>query len=391
MVRVEDTPGDEPAFEERVEQIGRGDSLLEAPDALKGYHVLVLGRDVETFLTPEATENVARWVGDEGGSVVCARGRPVQMVTERLDALLPVRWQKSSESRFRIHMTRDAQWAGWVPVRAPLMPSLATDAAVEAVKPLATVLARADLQGPLDGMPVITMQRYGAGRVLVIEGSGLWRWALAENEQSDESGRTYREFWGSLVRWLAGSADFPPGSTAVLRPLQRSFTTLERPALQLLVRTESVLEGSPAPQVEIVPGDGGQAARRERALPAPGEAGLLDLSTDPLPAGWYRARLLEGPSGETVECAFDVIEPTQEKLELRARPDVMQELADGSGGKVLTGNASGEILDAYLEQWQARHPEEFDREPAWDRWPWLLVIGALFAGAWVIRRRGGLV
>jgi hypothetical protein len=391
IVKTGEGKDGEPIFDEKVEQLTHGDAMLASEDCLKGCHILILGRDVEAFLSPDALDAVARWVSNDGGCVVCSRGKPVQMVSERLDALMPVRWQKASENRFRIHLTQDAQWAGWLPVRAPLMPSLATDTAVEEVKPLATVLARADPAGPLEGMPVITMQHYGAGRVLVIGGSGLWRWAMAEAGAADQSGQAYQDFWSSLLRWLAGSADFPPGSTAALRPLQRQFTTLERPALQLLARADSPLSGRAGVQVEIAAGEDGRRVAQARALPSATDVGLFDLSVDPLPAGWYRARVVGAPDAGTVECAFDVIEPRQEKLELRARPDVMRFLAEGSGGKVLTQDGGGEILDAYFEQWRTRHPEQFEREPAWDRWPWLLALAALLGGAWVVRRRGGLV
>ncbi|MFO8007556.1 MAG: hypothetical protein R6V05_07480 [Candidatus Brocadiia bacterium] len=378
-------------FEEHVEQVAGGEALLGSYEQLQDCHVLVFGRDAEAFLTPAAIENVARWVSEDGGAMVCARGCPVQKITERLDALMPVRWEESPEARFRIHMTRDARRAGWLPVRAPLMPSLGTQAAVEEVKPLATVLARADPGGPLAGMPVITMQGYGSGRVLVIEGSGLWRWALAETDGADEPGTTYGEFWGSLVRWLAGSADFPPGSTAALRPLRRVFTTLEQPSLQLLVREGSPLAGGTAPEVEIVSGQDGRVAGRARALPSGSSRGLLEVSTEALPAGWYRARVVQPPVEEEVECAFDVTEPRQEKVELRARPAVMAQLAEDSGGKVLTEDAAGQVQAAYFEQWQARHPEEFERTPVWDRLPWLLAVAAALGGAWIVRRRGGLV
>ena len=380
-----------PADQEVVSVLAGGDRLLSSYDELKKYDVLVLGRDAETFLTPSAVGNLARWVAQWGGSVVCARGRPVQMVPERLDAMLPVRWRAAAEKRFRVHMTKDAEWAGWFPSHAALMPSLATGESVQEVKPLASVLARADVEGPLQGMAVVTSQRYGAGVVMVIEGSGLWRWAVAGQEADTPETDLYGRFWNSLLRWLAASADFPPGSTAGLRPARQLFTTQERVALQLTVRDDPEIKADSAPAVDIIDYTGGAVRARLQAVPDGQTPGLFNVVGDPLPAGAYLARLERGADARPVTCAFDVTEPRQERLDLRSRPGLMKMLAEESGGVVLGDDAAGQIRKSYVEHWQEQHPDEFQKTPAWDRTIFLLSLAAVMAATWLVRRRGGLV
>jgi hypothetical protein len=384
-----------PAADQKVTVLPGGEGLMASYEELKKYDVVVLGRDAETFLTPAAMENLVRWVAEWGGSVVCARGRPVQMVPDRLDALLPVRWQAAPEKRFRVHMTRDAEWAGWFPSRSGLMPSLSTGESVEGVKPLASVLARADLQGPLQGMAVVTSQRYGAGVVLVIEGSGLWRWAVAGQESEAPDADLYGNFWNSLLRWLAASADFPPGSTAGLRPGRQLFTTQERIALQLTVREDPEIKADSAPAVDIMDYAAGAATgaprARLQAVPDAATAGLFNVTGDPLPAGAYLARLVRTGKGGPVACAFDVSEPRQERLDLRSRPGLMRMLAEESGGIVLTDDPAGQVRKSYIEHWREQHPDEFQKTPAWDRSVFLLSLACVMAATWLVRRRGGLV
>ena len=84
------------------------------------------------------------------------------------------------------------------------MPSLAMATVIDSARPLAVVLAQSS--NP-DGTqtPAVVYQPYGSGRVAVIEGSGMWRWAfLAPQYQQQES--VYTSLWHSLMRWLTSGA-----------------------------------------------------------------------------------------------------------------------------------------------------------------------------------------
>ena len=374
---------------EQVQVLGSGAPLLESYEALKEYHVVMLGREAQAFLTPEAVGSLCRWVSEWGGSVVCTRGRPVQMVPERLDALMPVRWQAGSERRFHVRMTREGEWAGWLPREAAFMTTLATGARVEEVKPLASVLARADDAGGAPGMAAVSTQRYGSGRVVVVEGSGQWRWALGsvglENAQED----LYRSFWNNMVRWLAGSAEFLPGQDASLRATQRAYTVLDRVHLQLVVRAGSELAQQGAAVIELK-GPSGEELQLQ-AMPEGGSEGVFAASGGPLPQGTYVARLAGRGAEEPVQCAFEVTQPMEERLDLQARPALMRMLAEESGAEVLGDRPAGQIRNAYVEQWRERHPDQFHRTPLWDRLPFMLGLVALMGAAWLVRRRGGLI
>ena len=388
---------------------------------LKEYDVIILGRDVDSFLDRDSVENLCRWVGEWGGSLVCARGRPLQVVPASLDRVMPVRWQTGMERRFRVNLTRDAEWGfPAFPPAAPLMPSLASDAESIVEKPLATVLARPARRAPpprrrpsepdegKNPMAVASYQPYGSGRVIVFEGSGLWRWAFlprAETARQD----IYPRFWNSLLRWLVASGDFLPGETARLRASQTTFTEMDPPSLFLMTRNDPEIGAeNSAPTVEIrsLTDPQGFPPRRVACAPAGARENLYRATCGPLPVGAYVARLERARGGgnsapdashgsgsppRSVECAFDVTEPTAEWLDLRARPGLMKQLAELSGGAVLGDRPAEQVRKTYLEYWKERHPEEFHREPAWDRTAFLVALAAVAGALWIVRRRGGLV
>jgi len=376
---------------ERVEVLSRADSLLESFEKLKEYDVIILGHDVQDFLEHAAVENLCRWIAEWGGSLVCGRGRPLQVVPAALDRVMPVRWQTGTERRFRVRMTRRAEWMGWFPVSAGLMPSLASDSHAIEEKPLATVVARAGAQGERGGMAVVTYQPYGSGRVIVLEGSGLWRWAfLPPGETSHRE--LYERFWNSLLRWLVASADFLPGETARLRPARTTFSELEGIVLYLIVRKEAAVAAGSLPVIEIRSRASGPGeAWRRLSCVAGKTARVFRATCAPLETGAYVARLVREGEGHAVQCAFDVIEPAAERLDLRSRRGLMKRLAEESGGAVLAEQPAEQVRKTYLEYWKERHPEEFVRTPAWDRSGLLLSLVAILAAVWVVRRRGGLV
>jgi hypothetical protein len=76
--------------------------VIGTADHLKGYQVIVLGRDAEAFLTDAAVTTLQNWVANDGGALVCYRGSPTSQVNQRLAKLMPVQWTPTPETRFRV-------------------------------------------------------------------------------------------------------------------------------------------------------------------------------------------------------------------------------------------------------------------------------------------------
>jgi len=88
---------------------------------------------------------------------------------------------------------------------------------------------------------------------------------------------------------------------------------------------------------------------------------------------------------------FDVRSNSEERLELKARPDLMARIAEESGGVVLgqqTPVELAEMLHEHLERQRMRHVR---RAPLWDRWWVLAGVLAIWCGTWARRRARGLI
>ena len=86
----------------------------------------------------------------------------------------------------------------------------------------------------------------------------------------------------------------------------------------------------------------------------------------------------------------EVVSASVEKRELSADPETMRQLAEISGGAVLTAKDVAQLPEIVRHR-DAERELLHRRHPAWDRW-WLLAgIFALLGAEWWLRRREGLL
>jgi hypothetical protein len=374
--------------------------VLAGPDGMRRYQVIVLGRDADVFLSEELVGRLREWIAKDGGALVCYRGAPEAQLSLPLARLLPVRWSRSRESRFHVQLTERGQELRWLPtsgvgLRGDLLarlPTLAHNQQPQEPKPLAVVLATSTaVAGAAGGpAPVITYQPYGSGRVVVIEGAGMWRWAFLPPQQGDQAD-IYASLWHSLIRWLASSSGLPPGQDMTLRAEKIAFQTNEPVTATLLMRQE--VARPEVPKVELE-GEAPNTPKVFTPVPTGDEPGTYRVLFGALPEGRYHARIarLNSPASTSAgEIAFDVRRSAAEQLDRSARPDLMARIAQQSGGAVLFTGSPGELV-AQLQAARARSgTEQVLRYPAWDRWWLLLGIVMLWVSPWKIRRTAGLI
>jgi hypothetical protein len=394
------------------------DKPLEDRGFLEAYQVVVLGRDVECFLPPAAIANLREWISLRGGHLVASRGRPVGLraAQEELLGILPLQWSEDEERRFRLELTERGrmmtlfgalnQGAGAPKVeedpRVLLreLPALVTATRVEKERALAVVLARGKGEGTVSEMAVLSFQQYGAGRVLVLEGQGLWRWAFQPPDSPGVTHAVFEGFWSNVIRWLAGSNDFLPSQSMTLRVSKPTFVLDERPLIYVLQRAAPAGPAAPAePLLEIRREEGPaddnlQFPLRVQALPVQGDPTLRRATLEPLPEGRYRVRLLTGTAAGApvaAEALFEVTPPLQERLDLRSRPELMRRIAQASDAEAIPPGDAGRLPDAYLRYTARFRPDLEVRTPAWDR-PWLWAgLMAWLGLLWYGRRRWGMI
>jgi hypothetical protein len=374
---------------------------LSSLDKLRGYQIVVLGRDTEPFLDDAAVANLRTWIAQQGGALVCYRGSPTRQTNPDLEKLLPVQWSAGSSARFHVALTPQGRDLNWLEMDAsagdPLaqLPTLAEGDDLVHLKPLAVVLANGTLP---DGSkaPAVVYHPYGVGRVVVVEGAGMWRWAFLPPEYQDQE-KAYAALWQSMIRWLSTGANLTPGQSISLRADRVRFSTEESATATLLAREDSGQNRAPGVELSrddaATPSGTPSAARAYTARPIGSEAGVFRVDFGLLPEGRYQAKVqgakADDPSSRII---FDVKQYDQEQIDLEARPDLMARIASDSGGSALSSdNASTELESKFKDHEARTHPPVMEYASAWDRW-WLL-LGALglWGASWSIRRSGGLV
>jgi hypothetical protein len=369
-------------------------SLLEGSDGLPKYQVVVLGRDAEAFLTPAVLDRLRTWISRDGGSLICYRGSPVAQASSDLARIMPVRWTPARESRFRVRLTDRGNESGWLSpgdIEEDVfsrLPSLATAAPAEKPHPLSVVLAKsADEPGPA----VVAYESYGTGRVVAIEGSGMWRWAFL-SPQYQKADRVYEWLWQSLLRWLVSSAGLVPGHNLALRTDKVSYAVGETVSAVLLSRDES--GAKKAFDIELTDENSG-SKRNVAAIALRDEPGVYRVPFGALPIGSYRAAVAGGaretPNDATTTVAFDVRPRSAEQLDVRARPDLMQRISEETGGVVLPPDKWGSLAREFRAHQAKSRPERVERQLAWDRWWVLAGVFVVWSITWGLRRFSGLV
>ena len=367
--------------------------VLSEPGALESYQIVVLGRGAEAFLGDDALARLKKWLGEGEGSLVCFRGSPVSQMSQRLGELMPVRWSPSSESHFRVELTEAGRTLRWLsPARAGEdrlagLPSLAAGARPESPKPLAVVLAASASGGGSD-VPLMTYQPVGRGRVVVVEGAGMWRWAfLPPQHQAHDD--VYGLLWRSLVRWLVANVGLLPSQKFALRTDKVTFRGDETAAAVLLTREDQL--GSNVPQIEIS-GPALDRPRQIQPVPSGSDPGQFHVAFGRLPEGQYRARVIGAPEGEvSSSAAFEVRDNLRERLDLRAQPELMRLLAQESGGAVLEDDSPTGLARRFDEHLARGRPDRSAQTIAWDRWWVMLIACTIWGAAWGLRRWSGLI
>jgi hypothetical protein len=368
-------------------------AVLGNAEDLKRYQIIVIGRDADPFLTPAAISNLTQWITRQGGSLVCYRGSPTVAQNDSLQRLLPVRWSPTREERFHVQMTEQGRQMHWLVDNSASpgdslagLPSLATEQHIDKAKPLATVLAVAVGGADSRSSPAVVYQPYGTGRVVVIEGAGMWRWAFLP-PQSQQSDQIYASLWQSLLRWLVSGGQLLPGQKMTLRADKVSFASTENATATLVVREGAE---SKVPTIEL--SSNGKPAKTFPGSAVGEAAGTWRFNFGKLPAGRYQAKVFGSTTGDSgAKTIFDVQSVGPEDLDLKPRPDLMARLASESGGAVLDGDDPAVVAQKFDQHWAKLHPPRFERAAAWDRgWVMAAVIAA-WACAWAVRRSGGLV
>jgi hypothetical protein len=376
------------------EQRKRGDFFPRAQDDYGAYDVLIFGRGCETFFDDQTEPLLTQFVAERGGGLVFSRGKSYGGRFTPLAKFEPIVWGRGAAQAVAL-VPKDLYESGPLEDLVPggdlnamldRLPRFDQAQQTRGVKPLAIVMAEGEAarsNEPDDELVLMAYQLYGQGRVLTVNASGLWRWAFRDKgEDSDEF--IYDRLWSGLLRWLIAGSDFVAGDQIALRSARRAYT--DQQPMQFLIRTRQIDATAYKPHLTIE----GQGVHAEIDPRADGDSTWF-AQVGPFPTGTYAVKLTNNVGiPETVTTSVDVVSGSIEQRQLSADPQLMQQLAEVSQGRVLDPDDITHFASMY-RGWQAEHQLSENKRSLWDRW-WLLTIAlGMVAVEWFVRRQEGLL
>ena len=188
--------------------------------ALFQYDAVVLANIEAEFFRPDQLDMTAAFVSERGGGLLLfgpASLRRQGYLGSSLEPVVPAQLADrlgltdagrdgDTADRFaptpagfahpmlRLGSTVEETRSRWEAV-----PALAGSVRIGPVRPGAAVLA-VTTSGSGPERPLVVVQRYGAGRSMILAGRATWRWRMLL--PADD--RTYERYWGQVARWAGG-------------------------------------------------------------------------------------------------------------------------------------------------------------------------------------------
>jgi hypothetical protein len=395
-------------FHPGLSKVGGGnkDYIQQFPariEELTGYDVVFLG-DVgigDGQLTTEQCRLLKGLVERQASGLVFMpgwQGRQLSLLETELNDLYPVvldvsqpdGWGSRAPDHFelteqgrrslltRLADSQDENSAIW-----ESLPGFQWYAAVERAKAASEVLCvHQDASNQYGRIPLLVTRTYGAGKVLFMGTDGAWRWRKGVED------KYHYRFWGQVVRWMAYQRHMAQGETV------RLFYSPDQPALRHTMTLHANVmtsSGEPVQNDEVSAAITAPSGRMETVhfTSAGDEWGLFSAQFTPAEAGSHQVALRGAKSGASLDTTFAVQGGAIERIGRPARPEVLEEIARLTQGRLVQVNELQAVLNsvgALPEQPPVTH-----RLRLWSN-PFLAVlIVALLGVFWISRKMVGLV
>lgn len=341
-------------------------------DALFAYEVVILGDVNPADLGNTRMELLSEWVSEaQGGMIFLAGSRynPAQYKDTPLEALLPVvpddslspeARQERSLEYFDLRLTPAGRASSYLEMSPDAeenlkiweqFPGVRWTAAVARAKPGASVLLvdgreKRAVGGAL--MPVMAVQGFGNGETVFIGTDQTYRWRSGKGETY------YSRVWNSIMQSLSINRLRGAGDRTQLKVEREQYLVGEQIVISGKVYEEGyevmvtpVLDG-----VLQINGTGPDGAATSRTLPqsvaaSPDEAGQYNGEFTARVPGRYTYYILQDPEAKV---SFEVIEPRVEQMETALNLNLLESMAQMSGGRFLREENLTELPDLITEQ-----------------------------------------
>jgi len=384
---------------------GGGATLPLSPEQILQLDVLVLSDVPVSALDELQWDAVYRLVSDRGGSLVMLAGSshlPAEygghLVASSLLPHLPdsaVAWRMwpGEQPMFRVMPQAEAVRKDYLRLdddpgeslrRWQGLPAFYRFLSVGRLKQTAEVL----LIETSSGFPVLTQNRVGSGRTLLLGADETWRWRFKAGEAVQD------RFWLQLIRHAAGEPYAIRSERLALDADRVAVGEGEQVAVRVRVYEGiGAAVGEAGYRVEVL--RGGQAVDSAPLTPVDvKDPARLSANVGPLPAGDYELCVVE-PAEASVSPQSPRL-PLQvgtgyeaELADVTVDHTILRRLADVSNGEFYTL----EHLDSLIERLRqaSDRRQRYVEQRLWDSGYLFVFVVACLGAEWAARKRLGLV
>jgi hypothetical protein len=263
------------------------------------------------------------------------------------------------------------------------LPGFQWYAAVTRAKAGSEVLAvHKDIANEHGRLPLLVTRTFGAGKVLFMGTDGAWRWRKGVED------KYHYRFWGQVVRWMAYQRNMAKGET------MRLFFTPDQPQMrQTLALHAHVMErsGEPLTKGDVTARIVAPSGKSEtvRFVSEGDEWGVFHGQFSAEEPGKHEVTLACKQTNATLETSFFVQGVAAERVGKPARPEVLEEIARVTRGKVLDPTKRAEIVQLLADL--PEPPPSIRRLQLWSHPAYAGLLIVLLGAFWVGRKTIGLI
>lgn len=262
------------------------------------------------------------------------------------------------------------------------LPGFFWNASVVKAKGGAEVLAvHGNRRGKFGPIPLLVTKPAGSGKVLFMGIDSAWRW-----RRGVEDLYHYR-FWGQVARWMSYQRNMAAGQRVRLffnpeRPEPGSTVTLNANAFDpngapLKEGTVAIDITSPNGRTQRI-----ELQKNETAWGAYSGRFKIDL-----PGAWKLRATASGAEDKPLDTTILAQGTEVEKIGQPARPEVLEEMAKVSKGRIIQPDQLAELIKEITALPEPRPLE--NRIPLWSHWGTVLALVVLLGVFWVGRKLNG--
>ena len=353
----------------------------------------------QPYMLPAYISNLKDYVVDKGGALVYIGGPRSFMKSDfemPLEAILPVDYSFAvpnyKPAKFKLHLTA----AG---ARHPITRLEADDGQNQKLwdslgefdgynqilrpKPDAQVLV--DAKGG-ESSAMIAVREAGKGRVISIATDDLWRWHF-QAEGLGQTAKYYQLFWERALRWLMRDPEMKPVSLASVK---ENYKPGEEISLFFNVQDNSYepVSGATVTLETIKAPENCAIAKQPGAEISPGKYQFQFKLDCP---GGYRFQAGAVKAGASLGTDQEILVASADSAEmddLSLHPELLQMLADATGGKLLNPDQSADKMK--FDKLKLEEITSATDIPVWTNWFCWSCLVLVFGLTWGLRRYWGL-